>query len=438
MFLRYMESQFLNENFADIYFVINTDEQTVKIPSHKVILAAGSLSLEKRFIQNTDLNKIEIVNSTPAAFDEFLFTFYSSDPEKNFTIANVPTVLTLGKTFEVVHCIKSVERYLLKKLTVEQLCFGYSLAMEFSLLDLKSHCMKQINEKKRVVFATNQFLACNQEIFNNILENVTVDRRDEFEIVWNACVNWAQKQCTLQSIDASNMKNLRVVFGKSLNQIQTILSKDGEFFGHIMAQYNGIFDNDENQNDLWSTCHVIVNQTEYNTPNQTQFNTPNHTQLSETQTISYVDENKVEELVFVRFRDTILSPQVCYANVPISIELQSSKRIALNGIACMTISGPVKGKLTIGMRSDNGDFALIDQLISSKPKRTEPNNFIAIENFVLEPNKVYIIKIELSKDAAYRPSRHIESKYQANDFEVIFKAQSHRDIFSHIFFSEIF
>lgn len=90
------------------------------------------------------------------------------------------------------------------------------------------------------------------------------------------------------------------------------------------------------------------------------------------------------------------------------------------------------------MRSGNGEVvALINKKISSRQSRKEPNNFVAVENVVLQPNKLYVVTVQLSKDVTYRASRHIESEYKANDFAVTVKA-SRRDIFSHFFFTEIF
>lgn len=408
--LRLLEYQFLDESFADVHFIIDTDVTTVKIPSHRVILAAGSLPLSKRFSGNINLKKIEIVNTTRTAFEEFLFTFYSAYPEKNFTIANAHKVLTLAKTFEVIHCIRACERFLLKNLPSHQMCFGYSVASEFGLFDLKAHCMKQINEKKHDVFMSDTFLACDQNVVCDILENLIIDQRDEIKEIWDACVNWAEKQCTM---NASDMGKKRELLSKCVN---SIASKDGEFFGYVMEHCKELFDNQscvqfvEKQNEL-STASVCSKKDN--------------------------NENVSDWLVFIRFHETILSPQTCYANVPTVIELMSTKRIALNGLAFSTVTGAPKGKLTFAMRTNGIETILVEQQISLNRKRYDPSNFIVIENFVLEPNTDYIIRAELSKDVVYRSSRRIDNIYHANDFTVHFKA-SRRDIFSHFSFSEYF
>lgn len=125
--LRYLESQFLDDEFADIQFIIERDLKTEKIPAHKVILSAGSLMLKEQFVKCRDMKKIAVENATPEAFKEFLFTFYSKFPEKNFTIVNTPEVLNLARTFQVAHCFKSTERFLLNSLTTEQVSGNFTI-----------------------------------------------------------------------------------------------------------------------------------------------------------------------------------------------------------------------------------------------------------------------------------------------------------------------
>ncbi|XP_031625574.1 BTB/POZ domain-containing protein 3-like [Contarinia nasturtii] len=425
--LRYLESQFLNENLADIDFIIETDVGTVKIPSHKVILSSGSWQFSKRFTDCVDLKKIEIFNSTKSSFEEFLFTFYSSSPEKNFTIENAAKVLTLAKTFEVGHCIKASERFLIKNLPLNQICFGYCLAIEFGLADLKIHCFKQINEKKHEVFKTQSFFACDQDALNDILENVTIKNDDEITMVWNACMNWAEKQCIMRSIDASDMGQRRELLGKCFNRMQLLAAKNDEFLKSTMENSKELFDDDTKQVELSSP--LVTSQHLDNSLDCC--NSMFYTCVKE-------DVNQIEsdELIFDRFRETILSPQACYADVPISIEFQSTKEVALIGMAFSTVTGAPKGKITI-LQTDAGRMIAEQQIQYSNVFRHEPKNFISIENVILEPETSYTIKIEFAKDIIYRSSRRISNQYHTDDFTVSIKA-ARRDIFSHFVFSECF
>lgn len=438
--LRYLESQFLNDEFgSDIQFIIERDLKTDKIPAHKVILAAGSLILAKRFAEYRDMKKIEIENATPAAFKEFLFTFYSKFPEKNFTIVNAPEVLNLARTFQAVHCFKSSERFLLKNLSTEQMFFGFSIACEFALHDLKIFCQKQINENKRDTFVTSSFFGCTEDILYDILESITVNDPDDIKVVFGACMKWTEKQCILKSMDSGDMNVRRYMLGKCFNQIQSIVSKDGEFLNGSMNLYAGFFQNvekihiqndekqvEDNEYEMERNCAVVCNDTK----------------IDLSATIFYnqdINQNEVVDMLeFGRFNETILSPQTWYANDPIIIELHSTKQIALNGIAFSTVTGMPRGKLCIGVRCDDGETILIEQQLNSKANRCEPRNFIEIENVVLEPYKDYVIKAILSKDTVYRSSRRVANTFNANDFTITFKVISRRDTFSHFFFNDIF
>lgn len=421
--LRYLESQFLNEKYADINFFIETEMGTVKIPSHKVILSAGSYQFSKRFTDSVELKKIEIFNVTQSSFEEFLFAFYSSCPEKNFTIANAAKVLTLAKTFEVVHCIKACERFLIKSLSLSQICFGYCLAIEFGLADLKIHCFKQINEKKHDVFLTPSFFACDRDALNDILENVTINNDDEIEIVWNACMNWAEKQCIMRSIDSVDMGNRRELLGKCFNQIHMIAGKDGEFLKSVMEKYQGLFGNDAKPLELSTKTDCDTKDGGYVNEKEDV----NHN-VSENEDVNH---NARDDVMFARFREIMLSPNTCFANVPVSIEFKSTKPIALNGIAFSTVTGTPKGKITI---LQDGKVIAEQQIHSI---RHDPKNFIAFDNIILNADKYYSIEVVFSKDIIYRSSRRVSNTCLAEDFTVSIKP-SRRDIFSHFSFGECF
>lgn len=407
----FLESQFLNPNFADIHFIVaDANEQTVKIPAHKVILAASSPFLQKYFSDNADLQKVELANTSVAALKEFLFTFYSVNTEKYFTIENAPIVLTLAKQFGAIRCIKSFEKFLMKNLSIGQICFGYALAMEHNLGDLKASCKKIINERTFEVFTSQTFYGCNQHILYDILSNLSVTQLEAKKVVWDACMLWAEKQCANGGMDLSNLKIRRNVLGKCFDSIMSIVSKDGEFKNYVMEHYAALFNDDELQDTLSTTivCNPDCNQ------------------------------NEIIELETARFADTMLATQLFHANDPVLIVLKSTKKIVLNGVALSTIIGIPDGKLTISLRANGTDVQLIEQKIMQKTKRRDPRNYIPIENVILEPHQDYTIKLQLTKDVVYYQSRLISNVYNANGFTVSFHKELGRDIFSHFFFNDCF
>lgn len=412
-----MEGQFLNENFADVYFVINHNERIGKIAAHKVILAAGSPFLQKYFSNSVDLKKIELANTSEAALKEFLFTFYSENAEKYFTIENAPSVLTLAKQFGAARCIKAAEKFLMKNLSIGQMCFGYALAIEFNLSDLKANCAKKINEKMFEVITSQAFYHCDRKVLFEILNGLTVNQLEEKKMIWDACMIWAEKRCTNSGMDSSNMKMRRDLLGECFDSIMSIVSKDGEFKNYVMQHYAELFNGDDAADD--------------------------DLQVDLSTTLVWnadINQNEIVELEVVRLSEKMLATQVCWANDPALIVFQSTKKVVLNGIAFSTISGTPRGELTIGVRSDGKDLPWIKQKLPQKKyARFEPRNFISFENVVIEPYQDYTIKLQLTKDVVYYQCRSISNSYITNgDFTVIFKKECGRDVFSHFFFNDCF
>lgn len=408
----YLESQFLNPNFADIYFVIQeNDEQRHKIPAHKVILAASSPFFQKYFQENVDLKKIELANSTMEAFKEFLFTFYSENTEKYFTIANASKVLTLAKQFGTIRCIKLHEKFLVKNLSINQICFGYALAVEFNLSDLKASCRKQINEKTFEAFTSQSFYSCNQDVLFDILNNMTVTQLEAKKLVFDACMIWAEKQCAESGMNSSDLKIRRDLLGKCFNSIKLLIAKDGELKNYVMEHYTALFNDDELSDNNQSTAIVF-----------------NHD----------LNQNEIVELEILRLHETMLATQLCSANAPIIMVINSTKRIILNGFAFATTIGVPHGKFIITKGSNDSTSKLVVQKIVRKNKRREPRNFIAVDDVIFEPNQDYTIKLQLTKDVVYYQNRSVSNVYNANGFTVSFQKQYGRDIFSHFFFNDCF
>lgn len=408
----YLESQFLNQNFADIYFIIQeNDEQSHKIPAHKVILAASSPFFRKYFQENIELKKIEVANSTMEAFKEFLFTFYSENAGKFYTIANASKVLTLAKQFGTIRCIKLHEKFLVKNLSINQICFFYDLAVKFNLSDLKASCKKQMNEKTFETFTSQSFYSCNQDVLFDILSNVTVTQLEVKKLVFDACMIWAEKQCAENGINSSDLKIRRDLLGKCLNSIKLLIAKDGDMKNYVMEHYTGLFNDDELSDNNQSTAIVFDHD---------------------------LNQNEIVELEILRLRETMLATQLCSAKDPVIMVINSTKRIILNGFAFATTFGAPHGKFIITTGPNDNTSKLVEQKIVRKTKRREPRNYIAVDDVIFEPNQDYTITLQFTKDFVYYQSRLVSNVYNANGFTVSFQKQYGRDIFSHFFFNDCF
>lgn len=395
--LKYLEQQFLNEQTADVIFHINTGKGTAKIPAHKVLLAASSKVFEKRFNETTNLKQIEINNVTPDAFREFLYAFYAKHPEKNYTIPNMVSVLQLARAFAVDHCTSTCEKFLVVRLADNELIFGYGVATEFQLSDLKKHCLIQINTKKAAVLTSQVFFQCDTRIFYDLVCNLTIQHSNEIILVWNACLYWIEVEIGKNPINME--KHLEFLIKQFGDDFQTYAKKH---YGH-----------------LFTTGHHTLPNLQ---PIQPQYEIKN-------------------ELMVVRLLQTMLATQICSANDAIEIELKCTKKIALTGIAFATVSGSPRGKFSINICRDEGESLLIEQNLTSKSKTfDEPKNFIAIEGggggIILESNKSYIVRVDLHKDVVYYRSYAVKNHFVQHDLGITFTTYK-RDIFSHFLFSEI-
>lgn len=396
---KYLERQYLNEHTADFVFIINEGKQSTKIPAHKVILAANSQKLEKQFNEVADSKTITINSVAPKAFKEFLYAFYAKHPEKIYTIANVGSVLHLARAFDFSFGLSSCEKFLLDNLSDGQMCFGFCVAKKFELCQLKAHCQLQINKKKAVALKSQAFFAYDADVFYDLLSNLMICGSDEIKLVWNACLFWVQIQRGKPGVDASNIqKHLELL----CNHFVGIGLENEDFQTYAKVNYKDLF---------------ISNA------------------LIDTQPVQRQLECR-DKFVAVRLLDTMLATQICSTNDPVKIELKSTKRIILNGLAFSTVTGSPQGNLSIAKHCDEGDLLLTVQNLRPKLKVHHPRNVIAIErSVILEPNQFYTISVELSQDVVYYRSYSIQNNFNKNGLDITFKMYSGRDIFSHFFFS---
>lgn len=391
---KYLEQQFLNEKTADIFFIINAG----KIPAHKVILAASSLKFEKQFNEIVDLKKIEINNVTSTAFREFLYAFYAKHPEKTYTIENIVSVLRLAREFDVSFCTSTCERFLVQNLSGNQLCFGYCVAIHFHLCNLKAHCQQQIDMNKAVALTSQAFSECDSHVFYDLLSNIKIRHSNEIRLVWDACLFWVQIQCGKSGVDPSNVGKHLELLSKHFGDI---VSENEDFHTYAKEHYKHLF----------TSNALIISQ-----PAQTQFENQN-------------------ELMVVRLLETMLATQICSTKDEVKIELESTKKIILSGIAFSTVSGSPRGKLSVSICREEGESLLTVQNFNLKPKSYEPRNFIVIDGGVLlEPNQIYTIRVDLHQDVVYYRSYTIENHFNQNGLNISFK--NHKpDIFSHFLFN---
>lgn len=193
---------FLSDKTADVHFVFVDNDQIVRVPAHKILLAARSEVFETMFYgKMKETDNIQIVDASVAAFKEFLQFFYRNIIK--LTMDCISDVVNLCKKYHIDDCLNICEDFLMDSLTIGNICFAYGLAILFDLDGLKALCKDEIDNNPRHIFQTTQFLNCHRSVLGHILISDSLSCT-EIEM-FDACMAWVkavsnQNELTRQTI----------------------------------------------------------------------------------------------------------------------------------------------------------------------------------------------------------------------------------------------
>lgn len=177
-----------------------------KIPAHKFVLATTSEVFFKMFYGSIPENgSVEIVNSSPEAFREFLQCFYMGSV--HFTKENISEVMNLAKMYDVTDCLNTCVTFLMDTLTPEDICSGYKLAIVYDQRDLQVFCEQQIALNAIKIFGSTDFLTCDRDVLKRILQ-LELMPCDE-TIIFDSCLAWAKYACNKMDQDPEVIQNIR-------------------------------------------------------------------------------------------------------------------------------------------------------------------------------------------------------------------------------------
>lgn len=233
---------FLDNRTADVYFTFSAEnEDIVKVPAHKIILATISQVFEAMFYgpvkQEGD---IPIVDSTQETFIEFLQLFYVT--EVKLTSKNIVAVMNLCKQYMLDESIKLCSYFVQKTITLDNVCEGYDLAIFFDQEDLKKFCEQKIAGNATEILQSNNLLSYNQDLLRIILQLDSLDCDES--VVFERCIDWAKANCAQKNLDENNMNNLRFVLGELFYDIRFGDMTLGTFNIHNCL-YKGLFSLEE-------------------------------------------------------------------------------------------------------------------------------------------------------------------------------------------------
>lgn len=254
-----ISKMYLDTETADVKFVFPHDDGTQSVPAHKSILATASPVFRAMFYGALkEKENVEIADATVAGFKEFLQFFYMSNV--TLTMENIDEVARLTDKYDVLEYLNCYAEYLIDndKLTMDNICWGYQLAVIIKHEGLKGFCEKHISAFTGDLFKSTTFLHCDQKILKQILglETLTCNEIDLFE----GCLAWAKFSCEQNGIDGKKLENLRTRLGDCFNLIRFGAMSHKDFVTRTVA-YEEIFTRDE-------LAHILYKNTDKFTPNK--------------------------------------------------------------------------------------------------------------------------------------------------------------------------
>lgn len=235
------EKYYLKDDLADFYFIFEVEEnkEYERIPVHKILLAGESDVFQTMFnelwIEKTE---VEIVDSSPDAFREFLQFFYFKNVK--ITSENIDEIYYLGVKYNVAECLRVCEEFLKSTTTVDNLLSRFDLAIFYENLKLRTVYEILLFISMRLLIESKSFLQCSKRLLVNILDMETLVCTEK-----EACMSWVREACgqtdlTRQIINSHLGESFnKIRFGAmSLDEFDTINSSYKELF--TTDEYNSI------------------------------------------------------------------------------------------------------------------------------------------------------------------------------------------------------
>lgn len=201
---QFHEKLYLNHEISDVNFIFDDGER--KVPSHKVLLAAGSPVFQQMFFGSMkEKGDVSITDVSIDAFKEFLQFFYLQ--EVTLAMEKIDEVAYLADKYDMLNCVKTCASFLKDQLTIDKMCWGYQLAIMFKIEDLMAYCEEKISIHIKTVFESESFKRCSEITLKSILamETLLCNETDVFK----ACLMWAKFACKKNGMDEFNGENLR-------------------------------------------------------------------------------------------------------------------------------------------------------------------------------------------------------------------------------------
>lgn len=230
------EKLYLNDELADVNFVFRTDGEIENVPANKAILAAISSVFNRMFFGVLkEAGDVEIVDASADAFKEFLQFFYLN--KVNLTMENIEAVARLADKYDVAQFLNACAQLFKMKMSKENMCYAYQMALHFKDDALIKFCEKEISLSPKQMFASEAFLRCDVDTLKRILElGLSCNEVDIFE----ATLKWAKCACKNDGLNENQSENLKDQLYDCLKSIRFGVMRIEEFT-KCYALHKGLF-----------------------------------------------------------------------------------------------------------------------------------------------------------------------------------------------------
>lgn len=290
---------YLNEEFADINFKIDCNGEIHKVPANKAVLSvlspvfkAGFYGLAKD--QGINNGEVQIYDATIDEFKDFLKFFYFN--KVTISMENIEAVVRLADKYQVRDYVNSAADLLENKLTFDNMCWGYQLALMLGNDELKVICEKYISGYPNEIFKSESFKHCDQMVLTHIL-NLNSLACKEYDVL-DACFEWAKVSCKLNGIDDNKPENLRKQLGECFELIRFGVMKSNEFTTHTESQID-MFSAEECKDLFYTTTNEKFKSSKFN---QDPRSNPVYQWHDDKQLVGLIENTTSEKIIYLSNR----------------------------------------------------------------------------------------------------------------------------------------
>lgn len=214
---------------------------SIMIPAHKSILAAGSTVFYQNFyIALPDCNEFHISNATGDMICKFLTSFYAKSMQLHRD--DLPELMQLASDFDGQKCKEICHRFMSESLGtgVDDVLWILEIALRHNCQAICVQCIEKIHQHGAFLIHTNEFLECNRQVFQIVVGNDFVGRNEKRLFV--ACIEWAKRR--MDSYKSMCYQEIRQEIGQCFELIHFNLMDAGAFV-ECLSEFAPIFGSNE-------------------------------------------------------------------------------------------------------------------------------------------------------------------------------------------------